>query len=198
MILFIGEIDLIEELSHACCCTVFSPVGPQHAGLVIHRSLVEEIADTIKSVIVETVSLQTRLSVIENDMIPCLCHLVITIIIGIVAKELKGVALHHLHMTKGLERVARFIEMGTIAEEFGTLVGEMNLSVEYLGIRIDIYIIFQTVSMNEIDTIILLLHCLYHAKSKQAQSQCDNDSMPAEYLLSKMIEMSSHPYFIQP
>ena len=60
-------------------------------------------------------------------------------------------------MAKGLEGVAGLIEIGTVAVKTGTLMGEVNLSVEDGGIGVQHLVEVQHIGMDEVDPLILNL-----------------------------------------
>ena len=60
-------------------------------------------------------------------------------------------------MAKGLEGVAGLIEIGTVAVETGTLMGEVNLSVEDGGIGVQHLVEVQHIGMDKVDTGVLNL-----------------------------------------
>ena len=93
----------------------------------------------------------------QNHIVTCPRHLLIAIIIGIFTHQREGVALEHLHMAESLERVAGFVEIGTVAVQSGTLMGELYLAVQDGGIGVLILVEVEHVGMNQVDTCILYL-----------------------------------------
>ena len=60
-------------------------------------------------------------------------------------------------MAESLERVAGFVEIGTVAVQSGTLMGELYLAVQDGGIGVLILVEVEHVGMNQVDTCILYL-----------------------------------------
>ena len=114
---------------------------------------------------------------LENDIIASLRQLVVAVIISIITGKPECVALDHLHMTERLKGVRSLIEMSAVTVEVGTVMTEMHIPVEHLGIVITILVIVQVVSMDEIDPLVLHLltwstllgwrHGKHHAQHNQ-------------------------------
>jgi hypothetical protein len=62
-------------------------------------------------------------------------------------------------MPESLKRVARLIEIGTIAIKTGPDMGKMNLAIQDSGIRILVLVKMQHIGMHQIDTLILYPRC---------------------------------------
>ena len=134
---------------------VFSPVRGQHR-LTIHQfTTFEEVSEVIHAVVVQRVSIKCRLPMTKNYIIASLSQLVITIIIGIVTCQAKGVTLLHLHMAKSFEGVRLFIEVSTITEQVSSLMAKMHVTMQHLCITITILVIVKIVGMYQIYTLIL-------------------------------------------
>ena len=93
----------------------------------------------------------------QHHIIAGTCHLLVTIVVGIVAKQREGITLIHLHMTESLERVAGLIEIGTVAIQTSSLMSEVNLTIKDGSIGILSLIVVQHIGMHQIYTGILSL-----------------------------------------
>ena len=93
----------------------------------------------------------------QHHIESCLCHLLVAVIVGIVREESQGVALIHLNIAKGLERIRGLIEMSAVAEQFGSIMFELHMSVKDLCVRIFILVIRQHVRVYEIHPVVFRL-----------------------------------------
>ena len=61
---------------------------------------------------------------LQHDITPCLCHLIIAIIPCVFRMERQSVSLAHLDVSVSLETVALLIEIGTVTGQRSALMTE--------------------------------------------------------------------------
>jgi hypothetical protein len=96
------------------------------------------------------------LAVDDNDIVLCMHHLhiVSTVIESRVAPDLERVALCHPHISEGMECVLLLFEVGTVAIESRSLMTELDMSSDDLGVTFLIVIKVKGVGVVKIDTLI--------------------------------------------
>ena len=158
-----GEVELLVLQAHVeiedgllRVGMVLAPVGGERHGAIDELAALEEIAEVVHAVVVERVGIERRLAVLEHHIVAGLRQLVVAVIVGILAGEAEGVALHHTHMAEGLEGVRLLVEMGTVAVEVGTLMAEMDMAVEHLCVTVAVLVVVQVVGVYEIDALVFL------------------------------------------
>ena len=158
-----GEVELLVLQAHVeiedgllRVGMVLAPVGGERHGAIDELAALEEIAEVVHAVVVERVGIERRLAVLEHHIVAGLRQLVVAVVVGILAGEAEGVALHHTHMAEGLEGVRLLVEMGTVAVEVGTLMAEMDMAVEHLRVTVAVLVVVQVVGVYEIDALVFL------------------------------------------
>jgi len=127
--LLVFKTYIIVEYRLAGFRVIFSPVGHQYIILVHHAPTFKKVANAIKTVIVKTVRIQLCTAVSQHDIVPCLSHLVVAVIKGIVTEERQRVSLQHPYMPESLERVRLLIKIRTVTRQPCPLVTERHVAV---------------------------------------------------------------------
>ena len=149
------HLHIIVKHRHLGLRIIFPPVGSQRRVTVNHLAAFKEIGIVIQTVKVKAVRIERCLPVFQNHIITGSCNLFITVIIGVIADKGEGVALIHLHMTEGLKGIAGLIEIGTVAIESGSDMGEVHLSIKDGRIGILVLVEMEYIGMNQIDACVL-------------------------------------------
>ena len=119
-------------------------------------------------------------------------QLVVTVVVRIVTEQLQGVALQHLDVSEGLERIGLFVEVGTVTIEVSAHVPEMDIAMQHLGITILKLVVVQVVSMYQIDPFVLhlllsgsTLASWLHGKHHSQYQQTKNDKQGSLHHLTQ-------------
>ena len=149
------HLDVEVEDGHLRLRVILAPVGDERRLAVNHLSAFKEVGVVVDAVEVQTVGIEGRSTVLQLDVIARDGHLVVAVVEGIVAEQREGVALVHLHVAEGLERVAGLIEIGAVAMQRRPLVTELHLTVQYLRLPVLELVVVQNVGVNQIDVLVL-------------------------------------------
>ena len=155
--LLVTQTDVIVEHGHLRVCMVLTPVSGEHGRTVHQLTSFKEVTEVIHAVVVERVTIERRLTMLQDHIIASLCQLRITVIISIVAGKTQRIALRHLDMTKSLKAIGLLIEMSAITIEVGSCMTEMNIAMQYLCIVIAVLVVVEIIRMNQIYTFVLHL-----------------------------------------
>ena len=136
---------------------VFAPVAGQRCGTVDEFAALEEVAEGVHAVVVQRVAVERRLAVLQYDVVAGTCHLVVTVVVGVVAGQSQRVALYHLHVSPCLEGVALLVEVGAVAVEVSPHVTEVHVAVQHLCVAVDPLVVVQVVRVDQIDLLVLRL-----------------------------------------
>ena len=85
----------------------------------------------------------------EDDVVACLCHLIVAIVEEHLGREREGVGLIHLDMPESIEGIVGLVVACAVARQDDAVVTETYMPSENLGVAILVLVVEEFIGMNK-------------------------------------------------
>ena len=145
------QIHIVVEDGLARGRAVLSPFARERVLLVHEFAALEEVTEVIESVIVEAVTEQAAVVVLEHHIVARHRQLVEAVVVEDVGVEDERVGLVHHDMAEGIEGVASLIVEGAVAGEDDVIVAEADVAHKNLCLAMHTLVVVEFIRMNQVD-----------------------------------------------